>query len=1070
VHANRGLFTTRSYELDRPKVVPNFVKADNGLAIVSTPLGNNPQNIWSTFKPGPVSPVPYPTPNAQPLGNVTDFQAANLWVNVMAMLGSVNINRPLADYRVDPTQPFSFPNNVTPQSAATADQDRQQLARDIFVRLATAVGAGLVANPSYTTPVPNNPTGPYTIPVTITPGTPQYYTLQYLAQLSVNIVDYIDNDDISTVFIWNPNAASGSADFTSPTDVDNRVVFGVERTRLVINEAYSEVTNDPSTQNISVTNPVPANANANVRFWLELLNPSTTATLAQPPISPINDGSVALAAYRIEIARANRTTLPMGAPPTQQGNLGSYLSAPGNVTGRFGIVQGGAVGPPAAVTPDIVYPLSASNIQVPPNVAQNGTAAFGGTGFQLVGPQLTKTASNIEFNPNAGAWTNALLAGPPNNAPGAAPGSNSMAYTIPIQNDGTFANTEFKRNVVLLRRLANPYLPVTASGDNTTNPYITVDMMDYVPSFDAVAFGSGDVAQRPQFAMGNTGYDPTASRFSVGKIQPFAGHAFATVNNGPGQYNTYAFPGSMVLNQNPAQPPANQPLNTFGQHNAKGGAQPAGSTFATPGGMAPVTPALSDTLMTPFDWMIHMDRPLVNQFELFLVRDTPPYRVTDQFITQSLTNTTGVSYGSGHANWTDTFAGLARGMEYLTVKSYVTGVPHGGRVPGRIGLNAVQDRRILQGLMDPQPANGFDINFVNNVAWQQWMNSRTPVETRALADGVTQINRSQAANATVHDSATGTDQPFLPFGAPAAAANPGGFAFGSGNQLDQWSILRRPAPAGPAAGPTAPLMYSSATTVPGAVAGTYPASQPNGPNYYRSEALRKMLNNTSTVNQQYLVILTIGYFQVTGTLPIGGFPQGMPQLGAEAYINLPGDMRQQVVAVVDLSNMALKPTFPDPTDPTNTNPQFGEYTNGRPVYPPFFTSLENTVRFNPMTQTGQLQIAFDRYDPGTTYLYVAADGAEVPIVSVAANPAAATQLVLGYGTEQQVVTVSSVDGVTTLPNGQQVGLVTVSGMTRTAWAGSCVSNARPGYPGPQPNFQYTDPAYAPVIPYIQRLR
>ena len=57
-----------------------------------------------------------------------------------------------------------------------------------------------------------------------------------------------------------------------------------------------------------------------------------------------------------------------------------------------------------------------------------------------------------------------------------------------------------------------------------------------------------------------------------------------------------------------------------------------------------------------------MDRPLVNQIELFQVRDTPPYRVTDQFITPSTaaTSTTGISYGAGHATWTDNYAGLAR--------------------------------------------------------------------------------------------------------------------------------------------------------------------------------------------------------------------------------------------------------------------------------------------------------------------------------------------------------------------------------------------------------------------------
>ena len=242
-----------------------------------------------------------------------------------------------------------------------------------------------------------------------------------------------------------------------------------------------------------------------------------------------------------------------------------------------------------------MYPLS----RQPSTVGAPNNGAFATTGIQLVGPQLpAKLASNIEFSPNGGVWASAAFA--PTPASPNAPGSNGMSYSLPIQTDSTFANAEFKRNIVLLRRLANPYLPVANSGDNTTNPYITVDMMDYVPSFDAVAYGSGDTMMRQQFAAGNTGYDPFTSRFSVGKVQPYAGHAFATVTAGSGNYNDYGttnpsggFPNTMVVNQKTANPPANQPKTTFGQHNYSI-AQPTGTTFtpATP----PATPLLSDTI------------------------------------------------------------------------------------------------------------------------------------------------------------------------------------------------------------------------------------------------------------------------------------------------------------------------------------------------------------------------------------------------------------------------------------------------------------------------------------------
>jgi hypothetical protein len=294
----------------------------------------------------------------------------------------------------------------------------------------------------------------------------------------------------------------------------------------------------------------------------------------------------------------------------------------------------------------------------------------------------------------------------------------------------------------------------------------------------------------------------------------------------------------------------------------------------------------------------------------------------------------------------------------------------------------------------------------------------------------------------------------MPLGVPAsdpfAAATTYPFAFGAGSTVDQ-TILRRPNTTSP------PYLYTNANTLPTSGTVTYPATQPNGPSYYQAEPARKILNNSSTVNQQYLVILTIGYFQVVGSVtvatPTTGNPVTIPQLGPEAYVSIPGDARQQVVAVVDMSNMALQPA-----------------SNAAATSQPFFTSLEQTVRPS-NTGTGQLVISYDRYDGN--YLYVAADGQEVqiapataPMGAPAISATAATQLVVGFGADQQVVNVVSVDGVSTAG----FGLVTVSGMTRTAWGGSCVSNVRPGYPGPQPNFQYNSPAYAPLIPYIERVK
>ena len=141
-HGIRGLITTRGYELDRPKVAPSFLSN----ASVSL-LGGKPV----------ITPGPYPTAGQAP-GVGSDFAAFNRWTNALAALGSVNLNRPVADYRDLTKAPNVTPDKVTGQPMPTpqplsptnmgnrnfADSDRQALANDIFVRLVASVGAATV--------------------------------------------------------------------------------------------------------------------------------------------------------------------------------------------------------------------------------------------------------------------------------------------------------------------------------------------------------------------------------------------------------------------------------------------------------------------------------------------------------------------------------------------------------------------------------------------------------------------------------------------------------------------------------------------------------------------------------------------------------------------------------------------------------------------------------------------------------------------------------------------------------------------------------------------------------------
>jgi hypothetical protein len=1056
-HGNRGIVTTFGFDLDRPKVTPVFPArtAANSLMFPAPPPYTNPFGLKPTLPPV----TSYPSPVTTPVGPATDFAAQNRWTNAFAALSAVNLNRQLADYRTPAAVTGNLPiaGNLAGQvqlpdgtTGLQADWDRQQLARDIFARLIVATGAAGYVDTVPATGVlritlPDPVSLTFTVPSGASAGTPagpftqaQYDALRYLAQLAANIVDYIDNDDVSTTFAWNPNPGNGSADFTNPTDVGYRVVFGVERPRLVINEAYSEITNDPTEVLNSVANP--AGKPAQVRFWVELLNPT-----AQPPAgSPLGTGAVPLSAYRIEVRRAYRQTVAGGTAADANGTVqNNYLFLnPANTTGGFDT---------SAAAPDAVFTFPQNNATVAPNSGTYTPAANNTLtpGMVLVGPPVAQQQNFDEFAPNtaAGVWQG-MVQSP---ALGQAANSQGMGYTIPLpQNAPNAASTEFRRHIVLLRRLANPYMP-----PGPTNQYVTVDMMDYVQSFDAIMeLSTQIVARTPGNPANATTYDSTANRSSAGKVQPYAGHAAATTQANAA--NTYAFPLSMVVNQtftdkNTTNVNGNTILDTFGVHNGSAGTQPAGQTYnpASP-------PTLTDpTLMTPFDWLPHMDRTLVNQLELLQVRDTAPHRLTDTFLlgTPLLTTpATGITYDTGYAQWFNN--GLSRALEYLTVKPYTMGVASGGRVPGRINVNAVPEQRVLTGLMDPQPGNVFDQSFVTNTAWSQWMQSRTAtLQNVALANGTSLISRTGPPTQTFAEANSfgpGIDRPFLPFGAPAVipgspfAYGAGGSIDNSGNNLDL-TMLRRSAAGNP------PLLFANLTSK--AQPPTYPTSQPNGPSYFQAEPARKVLNNVTTVNQQYAVFLTIGYFELDAQNPplvIGG--TSVPRLGAEAYINVPGDMRQKVVAVVDLSNMALDPL-------ANTVARRPAGYPGNLAWRPFFTSLQaNAYGNGSPSPSGALNIAYSRYDG--TNLYVAADGQEVAIT-------VGSTLVLGYGTDQQIVTVTAV--------GQgQVTVAANNGLFRTAWAGTCVSNVRPGYPGDvnrlsQP-FDCNAETYKALVPYFERLK
>jgi hypothetical protein len=864
-HAHRYLVTTRGAVLDVPGLMPNYLKP-----VVTTPAGiqtfglslnadptatptattyplANPQGALNndeiSLLPGSPGSPPTPSlPNPQTtasFGPGADFNVRTTlqkdWRSFQAALGPIDVNRPLADYRGPPaTTPLALAAQggyTGPLSATTVTNsvfinqawaDRHNLAKDIFARLIVATGAMAVVNANGDVQLPVGAAAPYTLttvtpsgPLTVQVTQPQYDALRYLAQLAVNIVDYIDNDDISTVFAWNPTGAGGllTSVKANPNDlpttmldvgtlasaaaaVSANTVYGVERPRLVINESYSEIANDPAEQTQGQPINPPLNTQfqtpqfqARVRFWVELLNPSAHPYPAGTATNtgPLGDGSVALTATGA-FGTINPYKLVMAQVPSGS-QIPSYLANPTNTRGDL----------PSGTTANLEYNFSgagtaAANKQkvganggnltgaipspLPANQYNPGGRAFNGSvavpqGIVVAGPTITPATGagpqTFEFNPTTG-WAAAAfmiqVPEPANSATSPPPGTpqkNAMTYLTAVPTQATLSGTNgFKRHVVLLKRLANPYLPLNlATADPNRlptdpkynqnlplNPYITVDYMDYVRTYDALNRSmDNNVAKRnPGTGNSTSGYDPFSQRWASGKIQPYSG--FANANTVGGSPTLLNFPNSMVVQQNSQANPTSEPFNTFGRHNGQSATAPAAQTYQTnasnqPTNLVPATGPARQTLMAPFDMYVHPDRKLANQLELLHVQAVAPHRVTQttlypyQNTGVTLTNTAAnivrdlglapwfwqmntavtqptpwsASKPVGTASNASTGTGLFRALEVLRVRPWGYATPLAGKVHGKVNINTIQDPRVLLALLDPPAIAGLSNQF-----------------------------------------------------------------------------------------------------------------------------------------------------------------------------------------------------------------------------------------------------------------------------------------------------------------------------------------------------------------------
>jgi hypothetical protein len=782
----RNLVTLLSSDLDRPGATP-YRFDTTAVNTNATRYQLLPQAAGAPFKPAGLAVSQFPTLGTNPLPASSEFDAS--WRSSLAGRLRLDLYRQLTPYPVPlPPGPSDWMMDDTVARSAQVGQataDRQKFAGDIFNVLLSVTGA-YDAKTAYDT--------------FGSTSTPEYRASRYLAQLAVNIVDYVDSDDIITPFNW---ASFTGADKSNVSEW----VYGVETPRLVINELYIQYDNAPgSIMGVAPAQKVDPAKFYNVNIWAELHNPmpsdgqlDTTAHLST--------GNGANLAYRIVIA-------------DQAAN--AQLRLPENTLGdpNFGVV---------APATNIRNTLDSWGVPAtdPQSVAPGGgkfdwsANATKSDGFYVIGP--TPTFDPNQEDPNLNAFTTAKR--------------DKMSYQI-LAGTGDAANPVVPRPTVLLQRLINPSLkPQGNPALANFNPYVTVDYVRYTGAVNPVMDG------RHFDTKGSRNPTVMTSRTSFGRNQPLTAAPGQRVAQAP------AFTA-------PAVAPLNQPKHTFSRQNCTFDNQAALNlaTAAPPAGSPPGTLPTPQTLRIPFDWLVHLDRLPTNPLELLQVSETRPHDLTQRFYM-------GGNPQKHIAPWFDTVpsaplitdiqsARLYRFFEFVTTPTPGTGgMPTaGGRVAGKVNINIANDAAIFRALADAQSGNAYFVNVPppppppmttsdDNVdaVFKAFINRRGTVALGSPPAPTDQTISTLSGLGTVHN-------PIWSLGLGQAAAD----ETATPDPFLRTSSKTR--------GIENTLFQSVAGTPVFNVGGSHP--------YLQKELLRKIYASVTTRSNVFAVWTTVGYFEV----------------------------------------------------------------------------------------------------------------------------------------------------------------------------------------------------------------
>jgi len=261
----------------------------------------------------------------------------------------------------------------------------------------------------------------------------------------------------------------------------------------------------------------------------------------------------------------------------------------------------------------------------------------------------------------------------------------------------------------------------------------------------------------------------------------------------------------------------------------------------------------NDGAKDSFDWLVHLDRTLISPAEISCVSAWKPHELTQRFVRNGVPQ-------QHLANWFDNEQRLFRAFSLLDVRSRNYGMPFGGRLPGRMNLNTMYDRAVLDALVDRAGENLFSAYDVDSL-WNRISGSRLI--------GATGSNGMLSAWASARPL---TEKPILP---------PLGANYTDGNDLH----------------------YKNQ-----GVNDTFlPAALTNNPNpLLRLEMLSKLYNNVTTRSNTYVVWCTIGYFEVKNAGPYSA--SNRPILGKELGIDDGTNIRHKFFSLIDRSNLTIDTT------------------------------------------------------------------------------------------------------------------------------------------------------------------